>query len=236
MAAEDKKDVFEEGVAKSQADGELFASEAPSFVDSPGLAAPEELSAHDVFVGDEDFYKLLEESSEVSAAQSSVARDSYMTGITRQGRFTVVQKVLAISIVGVVLLLVYLLVNYPSGGAKGPASASGSEAAPKIQQPPPIETTTVEPVSAQAEHVNEQVQESEPVLDSTDPVSLEVARGFFQQKDYEGARAAYNQLRQTLPAREEHHGPKWKCTVPIVLSRRKLRKTLRIGEFRLLMR
>jgi len=203
MAAEDKKDVFEEGVAKSQADGELFASEAPSFVDSPGLAAPEELSAHDVFVGDEDFYKLLEESSEVSAAQSSVARDSYMTGITRQGRFTVVQKVLAISIVGVVLLLVYLLVNYPSGGAKGPASASGSEAAPKIQQPPPIETTTVEPVSAQAEHVNEQVQESEPVLDSTDPVSLEVARGFFQQKDYEGARAAYNQLRQTLPAREE---------------------------------
>lgn len=203
MAAEDKQDVSEGGVARSQVDGELFAGDAAPSLDSSGRAAWEELSAHDLFVGDEDFYKLLEEPSKASAASLFVAHDESTKTITRQGRFSVVQKVLAISIIAVASLLVYLLVNYPSGRTNSPAPASGGEVTPVIQQPPMVEPTAVEPVRAQAEYISEQVKDAEPVLEPTEPVSLEVAWSFLQQKDYEGARAAYNQLRQALPAREE---------------------------------
>lgn len=203
MAEEEKQDISEDDVADSQADGELFASGAASFFDSADLTAPEELSAHDLFVGDEDFYKLLEESSETSAGSSFVEPDESTKSVTQQGRFSVVQKVLATSIIGVGFLLVYLLVNYPSGRTSHPASASGSKVEPKNQPPFSIESTVVGPVKVQAGQITEQVKKAEPVLEPTEPVSLEVARSLFGQKDYDKALAAYNQLCRALPAREE---------------------------------
>jgi tetratricopeptide (TPR) repeat protein len=203
MAAEDKKDIQQEAVDKAQAAGEMSARDAASFVDSAGLSAPEELSAHDVFVGDEDFYKLLAESLETSAASSSVASGESTKSVSLRGRFSVVQKALAIGMIGIGLLLVYLLMNYPSSRTSGPASASGSEAAARIPEPPSLEPSVVEPVSEQAKRAVDKVKDAGSLPEPTEPVSLEVARSFFQKEDYDRARGAYNQLGQALPAREE---------------------------------
>ncbi len=183
----------------------MLSGDSASFIDSPGLSTPEELSAHDVFVGDEDFYKLLEESSEASANSSFIASDEPTKSISLQGRIAVVQKVLVISIIGIGLLLVYLLMNYPSGRTNRPASASGSEVAPKIEQRSSVELEppVAEPASEKPNKAFDQVKDAEALPESTEPVSLEVARSFFQQKDYERARAAYSRLRRALPAREE---------------------------------
>jgi predicted negative regulator of RcsB-dependent stress response len=48
-----------------------------------------------------------------------------------------------------------------------------------------------------------QMREQEPVLAPAQPLSLQVARDFYQQKDYDKAYAAYNELLKALPASEE---------------------------------
>lgn len=202
MASEEEKDVFDESAAKSQSDGELFSRDAASSVDSLALASQGELSARDVFVGGEDFYKLLEDSHDDSPAPSVAAAESAKS-VVRRGRFSSVQKVLAVSIVAVASMLVYVLIEYPLGRITGPRSTSGGEVVSDSQQPLASDATAVEPAQVQPVQILEQVRDPEPVLSSTEPMSLEVARNFFQQKDYERARAAYDQLRLALPAREE---------------------------------
>lgn len=203
MAAEEQENTFDEGAATPQADGELLSLEVACPVDSLALAAREELSAHDVFVGDEDFYKLLEDSTEVSDAPSAAASGESVNGVVGRGRFSPVQKVLAVSIVAVASMLVYVLIKYPLELTRPQAAPSGGNVAADSQRPPVPEPAAPEPAPAQPDHTLEQVGDPDPVLSPAQPVSLEVARNLFQQKDYERARSAYDQLRQALPAREE---------------------------------
>jgi len=163
------------------------------------LAAHEQLSAHDVFVGDEDFYKLLQDSAEDSPADAAVTRGQSEKGVIRRKRFSSVQRILALSIVAVASMLVYVLVKYPSGRLVSPASTAVRNATVDSQQRPVSEPSVTESVQAEPE----QTQEPEPVISPTQPVSLEVARNFYLQKDYDKAHAAYRQLRQALPAHEE---------------------------------
>jgi len=208
MATEEKDDIVDEGAARSQSDGELFSGETSSSMDSLALASQGELSARDVFVGGEDFYKLLEDSEKEDppehSTSPSVALVEATESVNRRARFSPVQKVLVISILAVGSMLAYVLVEYPSGRADSAESPSGDNVVTDSRQPPVQEPPVQKPPVVEPQPVRpEQDMEAQPLLSPTEPMSLQVARGFFQRKDYERARAAYEQLRQTLPAREE---------------------------------
>jgi len=175
----------------------LLSSDVTSSVDTLALATQEELSAHDVFVGDEDFYKLLEESTDETDAALSSAPGESAESVGGRGRFSPVQKVLAVSIIAVSSMLVYVLIRYPLAITRRPAAPSGGNVVADFERPP-----VPEPAPARDEHVPEPVRDPDPAIRPTQPVSLEVARNLFQQKDYTRARSAYEQLRQALPARE----------------------------------
>lgn len=106
MATEEQNNVFDEGSAESQPADDAFSDQPASSADSPALATDGQLDAHDVFVGDEDFYKLLEESTEESPAKPAVTRHQPEKDAIPPKRFSSIQKVLAVSIVAVSQFLV----------------------------------------------------------------------------------------------------------------------------------
>lgn len=191
---------MDENGAESQPAGDVFADQPAAPVDSLALASHEELSAHDVFVGDEDFYKLLEDPVQESPAKPVVVRRQIEQGAVRGRRFSAVEKALAIGIVGVASLLVcVMLAKYPLGRAGDPASPAVENATVNsrqepVSEPPVAESELTEP---------EQIKESAPVILPSQAVSLEVAQNLYRQKDYAKAHAAYRQLSQALPAHEK---------------------------------
>ncbi|MHC4425038.1 MAG: tetratricopeptide repeat protein [Planctomycetota bacterium] len=202
MATEEQKSALDESSSESQSDRELFSDEAHDGDPKTGSLAfetHEQLSEHDIFSGDEDFYKLLADSTQDTAAKLPVgARQSSPKSIRRK-RFSALQKAIAASIVVIVSMLVYVLLKSALGPVAGSTSISTEQIVPVGQQTPASKPSVTD--SAQA--VQEQIQKPEPVLSPTQPLSLKVARSFYLQKDYDKAYAAYNQLRQALPASEE---------------------------------
>lgn len=188
---------------ESRSDGELLARSGDSSCSSLTLASMEGLSAHDVFVGDEDFYKLLEDSTNASAAPAAIAPDMCPESATRKGRLSLVQKLLAVSIAAVSIVFVYALVSNSWGPAGEPAPSAVDNVTFEPGRPNASAEVAAEQVSLQQEPFGEQVKEPDPVLAAMQPMSLEVARNLFQVKDYEKARAAYDQLLKALPPREE---------------------------------
>ncbi len=180
MATEYQQDILEESSDNpGPADAELFAGQVH-----------EKLSERETFAGDEDFYKLLarQGQAQTAATQSQHAE----TDQSAEGGpevsiwhkyFSTFQKVLAVSIVAIAALLLYKLLKSPL------VLVANWHQPPAAQQTPPPT-----PVEDSTQAVPEQIQK---------PVSLKVARDLYLQKDYDKAYAAYNQLRQSLPAGAE---------------------------------
>ena len=207
MAAEEQKDVLDEdSTSEVLSDGEIFTDEAnegslKADIDQSGLGIQEELSEYELFAGDEDFYNLLAESSREPAVEQPAGERQWLQRLNqyKHQRFSTLQKILAVSIIAIVSMLLYVLLKSPSGLVAGSASSPAGES----EQP-----TGRAPVSRASDAGSQQVmqaqiQEPEPVLSPTQPLSLKFARDFYLQKEYEKAFAAYNELRQALPAGEE---------------------------------
>jgi len=160
MATEEQKNVFDENIAESPSAGDIFVDQPASPADFPALAAHEQLSAHDVFVGDEDFYKLLQDSAEDSPADPAVTRRQSEERVIRRKGFSSVQRMLAVSIVAVASILVYVLVKYPSGRLVSPAPTAVGNVTVDSQQRPVSEPSVTESVQAEPE----QTQEPSPVI------------------------------------------------------------------------
>jgi tetratricopeptide (TPR) repeat protein len=199
MATKNQKTTLEENPNKTEpSDHELFAGEVHEELSEHEVFAGrvhEELSEREVFVGDEDFYKRLADSAQADTAQSRLQRA--WTGANRplltptgHKRFSTIQKVLVVSIAVIVAVLVYEL--FPPA----PPPASQPTHSPKL----PAEDTT-----SRLTAPGQQIQKpSHPDLvdveTPTQPLSLKVAETFYTQKDYDKAYAAYNQLRESIPA------------------------------------
>jgi tetratricopeptide (TPR) repeat protein len=205
MAAEEQKNVFNEDITSEvQSDGEIFTDKAhkgslKADIDQSGLGIHEELSEYELFAGDEDFYNLLAESSRKTPVEQSAGKRQAPKGLNQYKRFSSLQKILAVSIIAVISILLYFLFKSPSGSVAGSASTpAGQSVQPARQEPvsPPSVTDSEQVMQAQ-------IHESEPMLLPTQPLSLKVARNFVLQKEYDRAFAAYNALRQALPAGEE---------------------------------
>ena len=133
--------------------------------DSLAMATHEQLSAHDVFVGDEDFYKLLEDPGEQPEARPAVASAQSAVDVIRRRRLSSVQRMLVISIVLVASLLVYVLVKPRLGGTAAPPSSTVKESTSDSQQVPASDPTVAE--SAQAKTV--QIHEQQPPVSPAEP-------------------------------------------------------------------
>ncbi|MHC4625726.1 MAG: tetratricopeptide repeat protein [Planctomycetota bacterium] len=199
MATQEQKNVLDENIAEQPLAESMFSQQPSSPGDSLAPGADEEqLSAHDIFAGDEDFYKLLEDYAEDSAADPALAVQAPKDAV-RPRRLSSVQKVLVLSIVGVASMLVYTLVTSPSERPDSPASTPVENVTTTPQQQIPSAPPVTEPVETEPE----QSEQAQPVVSPVQSVSLEVARNFYLQGDYEKASAAYEQLREALPAHEE---------------------------------
>ncbi len=216
-----------------QTDGEPFASmplDEGTEADLWSLDTREQLSEHEVFVGDEDFYKLLTESSRKPAVREHAPSSRHTKAPARYGQLLLrvrrysrafsryrqlssVQKVLIAAIVVVASMLAYALLR-PAGrtGASQPVTPTDEISQPVAQSPavqspaieaPVVEAPAVQPPVAVQPVVPESPQplaEPQAAPSPTEPLSLEVARSFFMQKQYDKAHAVYEQLRQALPA------------------------------------
>mgnify|MGYP001595979107 FL=1 len=115
-----------------------------------------------------------------------------MQAFIRYKHLSSLQKVLIAAIAVVASMLLYALLRPAGQTDAGSPLTSTDETTPTVVQPPIVQPPV--PDSPQV------AQEEEPALSPTQPLSLEVARSFFVQREYDKARAAYEQLRQALPA------------------------------------
>jgi len=207
MAAEEQKNVLgEDSTSEVQSDGEIFTDDAheeslKADIEQSDLGIQEELSEYELFAGDEDFYNLLAESSRQTPVEQPVGERQRPQRLNhyKYQRFTTLQKILAVSIIAIVSMLLYVLLKSPSGLVAGSASIPVGEST-QPTEPAPV---SIAPAESSQQVIQAQIQEPEFVLSPTQPLSLKVARNFYLQKEYDKAFAAYNELRQALPAGEE---------------------------------
>lgn len=207
MAAEEQKNVHDEGATPEvPSEGEVFKDVTPeedltSDMEQSDLGIHQELSEYELFAGDEDFYNLLEESSRQMPVVQSAVKSQAPQGLSQFTfqRFSKLQKILAVSILAVVSMLLYVLFKSPSRSVAGSASIPADQSMQPAQQ----QSISSPSVSGSGQVTPAQIHESEPMLLPTQPLSLKVARNYVLQKEYDRAFAAYNALRETLPAGEE---------------------------------
>ncbi len=145
----------------------------------------EKLSAQQIFAGDEDFYKSLGDSHTASSPKPLDARQ-VSTVPTGYKHFSSIQKVLAVAIFLIAVVLLYAILK----SSPAPADQIVSTA---YQTPAP------EPQVAEAVHVvPQQANKPEPVFDSTQPLSLKAAQTFYLNEDYDQALGVYEKLHKSL--------------------------------------
>ena len=155
------------------------------------------LSEHDIFTGDEDFYKLLAE-SKANDAKKHARNVQSSSKPSRQKHFSALQKVLAIGIIAIITMLLYVLLGLKTGPIQGPTATSAGQT-DTIQQ----DYNSMSAINDSRNIAEEKTERSNPVLSPTQPLSLKVARDFYEDKSYDKAYAVYNQLFKALPISEE---------------------------------
>jgi len=211
MAEEEQKNVLEENNSEVLSDGEIFTDKAQNGnlkedLDLSTWGTHEQLTEHELFAGEEDFYKLLADSARDTTTHSILGNTTQsITSRFRQyynlhKRFSTLQKVIAVGIIAVVAMLLYGLLRSPFEQNTRLTPISTDQTIPAVEYPP----ASGSPASDSSQQiVQNKIQEQGPVLSPGEPLSLNVARNYFMQMKYDKAYAAYNQLRQTLPPSDE---------------------------------
>ena len=185
MAKEDQKDVFQDGTeGQGPMDSELFSGQVQ-----------EDLSADEIFTGDEDFQLFLANQARAQNATRRTRRVDTVPGQLpdvqiHHKNFSTLQKILAVSIIIIAAILVItFLKSYLLPGANRYTPIM-------VQQTPPPEPT----VEAPEQPKTEQIKKPESAPTPKKPLSLKVAQDLYLQADYKKAYDVYNQLGQSLPA------------------------------------
>jgi len=192
--ATEKQNPLEEGDGAAQPDKQVFAQEASSQMpDATGPTAQgtEEYSEQDIFAGDEELYKLLAELDTSQGPQAGPTRHIMVfarsvAALIKPGAFSTLQKVLALCIAAIVVLLLctWRQTNHTMATEETPT-----------------------PLPAQKEYSNaaikqavSEAQKPNQELSSDEPTSLKIARQLYIQKDYAKAYAIYEALGSGRPA------------------------------------
>jgi len=185
------------------------STEVPSDSDLFAGEVHRNLSEREVFVGDEDFYRLLANSTPTNSVLSSANAKRSLRGPIRRNRFSILQKAFVAAIITIGAMLLYVVlkpllwstnkISTPITQQMGPSALPGADSIQVVPEP------VQQPVADSIRVVHETVQQPAPLFPPEQPLSLDVARSLYLQSDYRQAYAAYNQLYQGLPsgAREE---------------------------------
>ena len=189
MTTENQKPANNGNASEVPPDNELFAAPTGGDAEKP--------SEREVFAGDENFYKTLMDSppatdqppagAAVPGTESAPAQPAPVQPVPAavvQKRFSILQKVLIISIVIIAAMLLFGLFQLllPQ---------------PDTCQMPKLVINQTTPAGSSA---NEPAQQSILPEQKKQPISLKEADAYFLKGDYNNASAAYVQLRQALPA------------------------------------
>jgi tetratricopeptide (TPR) repeat protein len=167
----------------------------------PDVGINEEVSEHELFAGDENFYKFLADSSHATQVQSPHtgigASQPFLTSISRK-RLSKLQISFIIGIIVIGSMLVYsMYMSYYPGQQEYTFRPSLT-----AQRAPTVIQTLEQPVERTVQvdsKTRQQISKTELLLSPTQPLSLQVAESFYLQKDYEKAYAIYYQLRENIP-------------------------------------
>ena len=215
MATKKEKNAPDVSSAELQPEGNAFAGASPQGDAEADLWAPdalEQLSERDVFIGDEDFYKLLAESAQEAPAgnrtcPSVPARVSTQV-LAGWRQLSSLQKALIGAIAVVAFMLLYAQLRPTGRIDSAPPVTAFNQAPPVAEQAPAAQPVTAEapqavnpspvaePVVAEAAQTLPEQQEAPS---PAQPLSLQVARGLAAQREYDKAYSVYEQLRQALP-------------------------------------
>jgi len=171
------------------------------------------LSEREVFVGDEDFYRLLANSTPTNSVRSSGKENRSFREPIRRNRFSTLQKAFVAAIITIGVMLLYVVLkpllwstNKISTSITQQMNPSDIPVTNSIQVvPEPVQKSVADSIQVVSEPEQKSVQQPVPLFPPEQPLSLDIARSLYLQNDYSQAYAAYNQLYQSLPtgAKEE---------------------------------
>ncbi len=153
----------------------------------------EEISERDIFAGNEDFYKLLSDSIELPH-EEFVGKKQKTAG-KQSLSFVWIKRFLIAAIVVIAATMGYAIIKNQLGLFQGPSYSTASQ----VVLPPQQEVVPVIPPQEE----KPVKQEEEIKLSQERPVSLDVAKTFYLQKEYKMAYQVYEKLYQELPESEE---------------------------------
>ncbi|MHC4644151.1 MAG: tetratricopeptide repeat protein [Planctomycetota bacterium] len=208
MTAENTDNILENNRSEAHRDPQPSAAEVgEDFPDAngPTSGTEEELSAREIFVGDENFYKSLDNSGQqrITPPRFHQSAATHLSAVpSRARRLSILQKVLAAGIIAVSAILIYGLVKPRLESGRRIRSPHFPEFLPPAatsaaEQPSPAVEPLVAPVPEAEIHAIP-YQEAAPAALSTQPLSLKIAETFFLNREYEKAYSVYDQLRQSL--------------------------------------
>ena len=199
MASEEKKDNKEMNKNKTPSEREQKANNKPEeaiekdfFVSH--VKPDEEISEHEIFTGNEDFYKLLSDSVKIPEEQeySSLKLQS----VKKQNiTFVWAKKILITAIIVIAATMGYAILKNKLGILQSPAVSNAGQVEIPAQK---IENVAEQPKEQESLEPKDEIKQS---VDQ--PLSLEVAKNYYSQKEYKKAYQVYEKLYQTLPESEE---------------------------------
>lgn len=163
-----------ENLSEVTSDSDLFTAEVHR-----------DLSEREVFVGDEDFYRLLTSSTPIAKDKRSVRKKHSVRLVSKNKHFSSLQKVFVAGIIVIEAMLLYIVLKPLFWSTK------------KVLKPVARQTSPYVPQVVDAQQVR-QLQQPVPSFASVEPLSLEIANNFYLQNDYSKAYEAYNQLYLSL--------------------------------------
>ncbi len=165
------------------------------------------LSERDVFVGDEDFYRLLADSTPTPPTKQTVQThqthkksptkkihdishtwESKREPVQRK-RFSNLRKAFVAAIIVIGVMLLYAVFKLSSHTDEIPAPVAQQDESPSEQT-----------ILDSQQVIQEQVRRTGPLFPPNQPLSLEAARSFYLQNDFAQAYDVYHQLYQGLPS------------------------------------
>jgi tetratricopeptide (TPR) repeat protein len=165
--------------------------------DLPAAEKAKEISEHEVFTGDKDFYKLLSESQQSDAKQQAGEQQPQLK-ISRRKSFTLLQKIIAAGIILITAVLLFIFFGLKTDSASDPRLISAGQL-PSFEQGDlnvrPAKTDSKNAESTQTAKQGDDFLQKQPI-------SLKVARDFFKQKNYQNAYLVYDRLYEALPISE----------------------------------
>jgi len=209
MSEEEPKDAHKESTLGGPEPGPNGAGpEVPQDADLFAADVHEELSERQIFVGDEDFYRSLEQYAKETHIPPSLDKQRMKRIFLRlipRLHFSTVQKIFIAGIVVIGALLLYTLFSPSDSGSDSDSPDTLKTAG---RQTFPSEPSDVDSAPIAHKHTQEQT----PVASAfggpqpSAPASLKVAHDLYLQQEYSQAYAVYDRLRQSFPDKPSAFG------------------------------